>query len=229
MKEKILVVEDDRDTGCLVNEILVRQGYRVTLAGTSGEGLKLAQVQAPDLIILDINLPDISGYEFIKALKNSKETRGIPVIMMTGVYRDPEHEYSALVDHLSDDFITKPFRNEIFCARVKALLRRKALRFEESVLKSQKLSVDIPKMRVTVSGKEIKLTKTEFNLLVILLKKKGMPLSKEILTEDLLGYAPDIETGSVYKHVENLRTKLGPQGEKIETVHGVGYKFADEE
>ena len=227
-KQKILVVDDEPDLVELVKDVLERNDYSVISAGNADLAIKKVRQSKPDLIILDLNLPGIGGIEVCRILKRDKKTSSIPIIMLT--VKSTETDKIAGLEAGADDYMTKPFSTGELVARVKAVLRRILYVGEQKeVLVSGDIRLDSTEHMVYVKNKPIDLTPKEFNLLYLLMKKKGKVLSRTFLMENIWGYEYLGGTRTVDVHVRHLREKLGKEAEKIETIEGVGYKFVDED
>ncbi|MFQ5866735.1 MAG: response regulator transcription factor [bacterium] len=227
-KQKILVVDDEPDLVEMVKDVLERNDYSVISAGNADLAIKKVRESRPNLIILDLNLPGIGGIEVCRILKQDKETSSIPIIMVT--VKSTETEKIAGLEAGADDYMTKPFSTGELVARVRAVLRRIVYAGEEGeVLVSGDIKVDSTEHMVYVKNKQINFTPKEFNLLYMLIKKKGKVLSRTFLMENIWGYEYVGGTRTVDVHVRHLREKLGEEAKKIETVEGVGYKLVDED
>lgn len=227
-KQKILVVDDEPDLVELVKDVLERNDYSVISAGNADLAIKKVRESKPDLIILDLNLPGIGGIEVCRILKRDKETSSIPIVMLT--VKSAEIDKIAGLEAGADDYITKPFSTGELVARVKAVLRRILYVGEQGeVLALGDIRLDTTERTVYVKNKQISLTPKEFDLLYLLMKKKGKVLSRTFLMENIWGYEYLGGTRTVDVHVRHLREKLGEEAKRIETVEGVGYKFIEEE
>jgi len=227
-KGKILIVDDEPDIVEFIEAVLEKEGYQVTSAESADAALQSMESGKPDLIILDLKLPGVSGFDLCKILKSKDETSGIPLVILSGKYLRPEDKVQAL-DIGADDYITKPFYGGELLARIKAVLRRIDYKGEDvNILKSgTSLEVNIPEHTARISGKTIKLTPKEFDLLVMFLKKKNHVLKREFLLESIWGYEYLGTTRTVDVHVRRLREKLGTLSKKIQTVETIGYKFIE--
>jgi two-component system alkaline phosphatase synthesis response regulator PhoP len=227
-KQKILVVDDEPDLVELVKDVLERNNYSVISARNADIAIKKVRESKPDLIILDLNLPGIGGIEVCRILKRDRKTNSIPIIMLT--VKSTETDKIAGLEAGADDYMTKPFSTAELVARTRAVLRRILYAGEPGeVLVSGDIRVDSTEHMVYVLDKQIDLTPKEFNLLYLLMKKKGKVLSRTFLIENIWGYEYLGGTRTVDVHVRHLREKMGDEGKKIETVEGVGYKFIEEE
>jgi two-component system phosphate regulon response regulator PhoB len=223
--ERVLVVDDEPDIVALVAYHLAKSGYSVSTATSGPEGLAVARRDKPSIIILDLMLPGLSGLEVMEELRSDSSTSRIAVLMLTA-RRDESDRIKGLTLG-ADDYLTKPFSPQELVLRVAAILRRvKAGREEaEDVKQIGPLKIESTAHRVTVDGREIDLTPTEFKLLLLLAERKGRVQPRNLLLEIVWEAAPDIQTRTVDMHVQRLRAKLGPAGDLIETVRGFGYRI----
>jgi two-component system phosphate regulon response regulator PhoB len=225
--ELVLVVDDEPHIVALVAYHLAKAGYRVSTAKSGADALTLAEREKPSLVILDLMLPGISGFEVLRKLRAREITRDIPVLMLTARRDEPDR-----IEGLSlgaDDYLTKPFSPQELVLRVKAILRRSGSKASaRDVVVAGPIHIDRSAHHVTVDGNEIDLTPTEFRLLILLTERSGRVQKRSNLLEAVWDAAPDIQTRTVDMHVQRLRTKLGRAGDMIETVRGVGYRFNDE-
>jgi two-component system alkaline phosphatase synthesis response regulator PhoP len=225
---RILVVEDESDIADLIKHTLERMGQaEVSIVGSGDEALKAVANLAPDLVILDLNLPVISGSEVCRLMRARPKTANIPIIMVTA--KTGESERIAGLDLGADDYITKPFSLRELAARVRAVLRRKDRTDDgaATVYEGAHLKADFDAVAVTVDGGRIKLTRREFELLKFLVENRNRVMSRDRLLERVWGYDREVETRSVDVHVGRLRAKLGAAGPQIETVVGLGYRFVE--
>ena len=224
---RVLVVEDENDIAGLIKHTLERSGdASVEVVGRGDEALRSITGRPPDLVILDLNLPVLSGDEVCRILRQKQETRQIPIIMLTA--RTSESDRVAGLDLGADDYVTKPFSLRELAARVRAVLRRRRAGSEEARqarYTGKHLVADFDAVSVSVDAKPVKLTRREFELLRFLVENKNRVLSRDRLLERVWGYDRFIETRSVDVHVGRLRAKLGAAGQQIETVIGLGYRF----
>jgi DNA-binding response OmpR family regulator len=226
---RVLVVEDERDIAGLIKHTLEREGgVRVDVAGSGDEALRMVTEESPDLLILDLNLPGLNGLEVCRILRSRPAGAQIHIIMVTA--RTTETDRIAGLDLGADDYMTKPFSLRELSARVRAGLRRTqaSARLEQTKLYQGKyLIADFDAVSISVEGRPIRLTRREFDLLRFLVDNKNRVLSRDRLLERVWGYDRAIETRSVDVHVGRLRSKLGAAGQQIETVVGLGYRFAE--
>jgi DNA-binding response OmpR family regulator len=224
---RVLVVEDENDIAGLIKHTLERSGdASVEVVARGDEALRSITGRPPDLVILDLNLPVLSGDEVCRILRQKQETRQIPIIMLTA--RTSESDRVAGLDLGADDYVTKPFSLRELAARVRAVLRRRRAAADEARqarYTGKHLIADFDAVAVTVDTKPVKLTRREFELLRFLVENRNRVLSRDRLLERVWGYDRFIETRSVDVHVGRLRAKLGAAGQQIETVIGLGYRF----
>jgi DNA-binding response OmpR family regulator len=223
---RILVVEDDRDIAELLVHTLERSGYDASFVTSGTEGLASARARPPDAVVLDRMLPGMDGLEVCRALRASRQTAAIPVIMVTA--RAEEGDRIAGLELGADDYVTKPFSPREVAARVKALLRRtQRTPPADEVLRYGSIAMDLPSHVVTDAGRELHLTAKEFLLLRYFLEHPGRVLSRDLLLSDVWGYNYTGGTRTVDVHVRRLRDKLPPLADAIVTVKQFGYKLLE--
>lgn len=223
---RILVIEDEPDIQQILDYNLREKGHKVFLAGKGEEGLRIAREKRPDLVLLDLMLPDIAGTEVCKVLKSEPGTRNAQVVMLTA--KGEEIDRVVGFELGADDYVVKPFSVRELLLRVQAILRRS--QGEQEVVQGflfGTLRVDREAHRVWTSDAELELTALEFKLLITLYDRKNRVQTRGALLSDVWGIDADITTRTVDTHVKRLREKLGEAGVYIETVRGVGYRFAD--
>jgi two-component system phosphate regulon response regulator PhoB len=222
---RILVVEDEQDLQQVLDYNLRQGGYEVTATQLGVEGLKLAREQKPDLVLLDLMLPDLSGTEVCKQLKENPATRGTPVIMLTA--RGEEIDRVVGFELGADDYVVKPFSVRELMLRIQAILRRGRTeeRGVDATVEFGKLKIDRGAHRIWVDGVEVELTALEFKLLVTLYDRRNRVQTRSALLDDVWGIQADITTRTVDTHVKRLREKLEAARDYVETVRGVGYRF----
>jgi two-component system phosphate regulon response regulator PhoB len=227
MKPKILVVDDEPDAVELIEFNLKSAGYDVATAADGEEALKKARSVQPNLIILDLMLPEVDGLEVCKILRRDPRTSGVPIIMVTA--KAAEIDRVLGLELGADDYVTKPFSPRELVLRVKRLLRT-AQGTEEKAdqVGYKELAIDVPRHQVSVKGKSIDLTATEFKLLTVLMQRRGRVQSRDQLLRDVWEYDNLIDTRTVDTHMRRLREKLGPASKYLDTVRGVGYRFVEE-
>ncbi|NIP25547.1 MAG: response regulator [Phycisphaerae bacterium] len=224
-KGKILIVEDDRDIVEMVEYNLQEEGY-VTVSALNGEdGVRLAGSEQPDLIILDIMLPVIDGFEVCRTLKGDDKTSQIPIIILSA--KSQETDKVVGLELGADDYVTKPFSPRELIARIRAIMRRGAERKLNHILEKGDLIIDSAKYKVMVEGEEILLTTTEFKLLEYMARRPGVVLSRYQILDAVSGDDTIACDRTVDAHVKSLRRKLGMARDYIETVRGVGYRFRE--
>lgn len=225
MSKTILVVDDDKKLREMVGVYLEQEGYRVVMAGNGREALYVARYEKPDLIILDIMMPEMDGIEFMRHFSRESET---PVIMLTA--RVDESDKVIGLEIGADDYVEKPFSVRELIARVRAILRRANRQSAESeLLRAADISVDRPGRLVLVGGEAVDLTPSEFEILATLISMPGRTFSRLDLLDRMSGEAYEGYERTVDVHVRNLRTKIEQDPSNptyIETVYGVGYRFA---
>jgi two-component system phosphate regulon response regulator PhoB len=225
---RILVIEDERDLQDILAYNLRQAGHEVLQATRGKDGAALARRERPELVILDLMLPDIPGTEVCKELQQGPATRGIPVIMLTAKGEEVDRIVGFEVG--AADYVVKPFSMRELLLRVNAVLGRaqRATPSEEGAIVFGILRIDRDAHRVFVEGKEVELTALEFKLLVTLHDRRNRVQDRSTLLSDVWGIDADITTRTVDTHVKRLREKLGTAGDYIHTVRGVGYRFRGE-
>ncbi len=225
MTHRILVVDDEPDITALVAYHLAKAGYRVSTASTGPDAVRAAREERPDIVVLDLMLPTMSGYEVLQELRRMDETRDVGVILLTS--RREEGDRIKGLSLGADDYLTKPFSPAELALRIAALLRRLAAPAVSSgsTLSADSIVIDRSAHRVAVDGRDLELTATEYRLLLTLVERRGRVQSRPQLLESVWEASPEIQTRTVDMHVQRLRTKLGACGDLIETVRGFGYRF----
>jgi DNA-binding response OmpR family regulator len=224
---RILVAEDDEDIAALVKHTLERQGgAEVDVVTTGDAAIRAVTVAPPDLMILDLNLPVLDGTEVCRLVRGQLATATLPIIILTA--RTTEGDRVACLDLGADDYVMKPFSLRELAARVRAVLRRTQRQGPATTLyRGRHLLADFDAAAVAVDGQAVRLTRREFELLRFLVENRNRVVSRDRLLQRVWGYLESIETRSVDVHVGRLRAKLGPAGDQIETVVGMGYRFID--
>jgi two-component system alkaline phosphatase synthesis response regulator PhoP len=226
--EKILIIDDELNIVELLRYNLEANGYKVSFSLNGRDGLNSAVEKKPDLILLDIMLPEMDGFDVCKEIKKRKETESIPIIMLTA--KSEEFDKILGLELGADDYITKPFSVRELLARIKAVLRRNVKEEQEQVLKFGELIIYLDKHEVVKTGEKIELTLKEFELLRLLVVNKGKVLTRDFLLDKVWGYEYYGETRTVDVHVRHLRQKIEDDDRNpryIETVRGIGYKFKE--
>lgn len=226
--EKILLIEDEKDILELIAFNLECSGYKVVKASNGEEGLILAGKEIPDLILLDLMLPGMDGFDVCRELKQAQETRKIPIIMLTA--RGEDTDIVSGLELGAEDYITKPFSPKILIARIRTALRRSSGEDSgESLFSVNGITLDISKHKVKMDGEKITLSATEFDILAVLIKSPGWVFSRNQIINAVKGSNYPVTERSVDVQILGLRKKLGAKGKFIETVRGVGYRFREEE
>jgi phosphate regulon transcriptional regulator PhoB len=223
----VLIVEDEPDIASLIVHHLSRDGFRCRTAATGAEALNRVRSATPDLIVLDLMLPEMSGLEVCRRLRGDPTTAAVPIIMLTA--KADEVDRIVGLEMGADDYVAKPFSPKELVARVRAVLRRVRPGEVARPLGAGGVSLDPARHLVTVDGQPVDLTPKEFDLLHALLEAAGRVLSREHLLNRVWGYAraDEIESRTVDVHIRRLRAKLGAEERRIATIKGVGYRFED--
>lgn len=224
MAETVLVIEDEQDVVDLLRYNLNRAGFSVSIASTGLDGLEKARAERPEVIILDLMLPEMTGEKVCKALKEDASTAAIPIIMLTAKSQ-PEERILGL-ELGADDYVPKPFSPKELVLRVQALLRRLRKSEQGNNVEVDEFTVDKGTFEVRLTGERLDLTTTEFKLLTLLIDRRGRTQSRETLLYDVWGYRNAIDTRTVDTHMRRLREKLGEHADRLETVRGEGYRFS---
>ncbi|MFN0067290.1 MAG: response regulator [Limisphaerales bacterium] len=224
---KVLVVDDEPDAVELISFNLKGAGFDVVSAGDGDHALKTARLHHPDLILLDVMLPEVDGLEVCKLLRRDPATSGIPIIMLTA--KAAEVDRIVGLELGADDYVTKPFSPRELVLRVKKVIKRRNEPDEKADrLEAGELVVDIPRHLVSVNSRRVDLTATEFKLLTTLMHRRGRVQSRDQLLQDVWQYDNLIDTRTVDTHMRRLREKLGKASRFLDTVRGVGYRFAED-
>ena len=222
MQDTVLVVEDESDVVDLLRYNLSRAGFNVLIANNGTDGLEMARKNRPDVTVLDLMMPGLSGQEVCRALKRDPQTKDLAILMLTA-----KGEASERIQGLemgADDYVTKPFSPRELVLRVQALVRRmQAVRSD--VIEVDEFVVDKGAFEVRIEGKRLDLTQTEFKLLTLLIERRGKTQARDTLLFDVWGYQNVIDTRTVDTHMRRLREKLGKHALRLETVRGEGYRF----
>ncbi len=222
MPSRILVVEDDPDIAELVEHHLSRAGFSTSVVGTGTDAL--AQIrQRPDLVVLDLMLPGLSGFEICRMMRSDPQTASVPIIMLTA--RAEEEARVQGLELGADDYVTKPFSPRELVARLRAVLRRTQPYGPDKILRFGSLVVDLDRHEVSEDGRPVRLTAKEFLLLQYLIEHGGRVLSRDLLLSDVWGYQYTGGTRTVDVHIRRLREKLPTLVEHIVTIKQFGYKF----
>jgi len=223
--KKILIIEDEKDIVEMIKYNLKKERYTVAASFTGKQGFSSAKKDRPDMILLDLMLPDIDGFEVCKLLKNNELTSRIPIIMLTA--KSCEADKVAGLELGADDYLTKPFSPRELSARIKAVLRRgnspKLFRKRVQGI----LLVDSVKHKVYVEGKEVLLTHTEFKILEFMIERPGVVITRNKLLDNIFGYDSEIYDRTIDTHIKSIRKKLRTARDYIETVRSAGYRFRE--
>jgi two-component system phosphate regulon response regulator PhoB len=225
LRERIVVVEDDGDISKILEHILCQQGYDVTVAGNGSAALRAIRDQPPDLVVLDLMLPDMSGLEILKSLRQDAATAKTRVIIVTA--RKDEVDRIVGFELGADDYVMKPFSPRELALRVRAVLQRfdGAAPQQKRIFRAGPIEVDVEHHRATVDGQPLDLTLTEFKLLSELVRSGSRVRTREALLSDVWGYDSEVMSRTVDTHIRRLRSKLGDASSWLSTVRGVGYKI----
>jgi len=225
-RPRILIIEDERALTDVLAYNLEREGYDVTVAHDGKEGLRKAQMQTPDVILLDLMLPGLDGLEVCRALRAGDRTRAVPILMLTAKAEETDQVVGFSMG--ADDYVTKPFSVKVLLQRVKALQRRVESATEPSdVIDHLGVRIDRVRHKASVRNKELDLTPTEFRLLECLLRQPGRAFTRPQLMDVAIGEGAVVLERTIDVHIKTLRRKLGSEGDYIETVRGVGYRFKE--
>jgi len=222
--ERVLIVDDDPDIVRLVRYNLTHSGYDVQSAGSGREALELVERQPPDLVVLDVMLPDVDGLEVCRTLRQHASSKHIPILMLTA--RGEEIDRVVGFELGADDYVSKPFSPRELVLRVKSILRRSGTD-RTDMMHIGKIQVFPDRRQCFVGTTLITLTAKEFDLLFELMKARGNVLTRETLMDRVWGYHGDATSRTLDTHVRRLREKLGTEGGHVETVRGVGYRLSE--
>jgi len=218
----ILIVDDEPRIAEIARDYLENAGFRVTTAGNGATALATIRSSKPDLVVLDLALPGMDGLDVARSVRRDSN---VPIIMLTA--RVEESDKLVGLELGADDYITKPFSPRELVARVRAVMRRSEMAGEKSdLLRAGDLELDVPRMKVTVAGRAVDLTTTEFQLLATLMRHPGRVFTRAQLLDAIRGVSNESFERAIDAHIKNLRRKIGPQ--HVVTVYGIGYKCAEE-
>lgn len=226
MKKRILIIDDEPDMAKIAGDLLTDAGYSVSIFNHPVQGLKEVRANPPDLLLLDIRMPDKDGFEVLRELKADVKTKGVPVVMVS--VKSDETDVVIGLEMGADDYIAKPFRKRELTARIKAVLRRQDPLPEDKKISYGPIHVDYGRYVATINKKTVELTPKEFELLGLFLQREGRVLSRATLSESVWGNQFTGTTRTIDVHVDTLRKKLGKYGEWIHGLKGVGYRFDPE-
>jgi two-component system phosphate regulon response regulator PhoB len=228
-----LIVEDEQEIAELVRFHLNREGFDCSVTRSGRRALELARQSPPKLLVLDLMLPDLDGLEVCKRMKEHEETRAVPIVMLSA--RGSENDIVNGIELGADDYVTKPFSPRVLMARIHNALRRNTSPIQEQATESTiircggKLIIDKERHQVSVNGKQVSLTITEFEMLNMLARKPGYVRTRDQIIAAIHGPLTVLSQRTIDVHITAIRRKIGDVGEAIETVRGVGYRFADGE
>lgn len=225
-KEKILIIEDEKDIVKMLDYNLRKENFKVFSANNGEDGLDMARKENPDLVLLDLMLPEMDGLDVCKAVKNDAKTAHIPIIILTA--KAQEFDKVVGLELGADDYVTKPFSPRELIARIKAVLRRLKEKDKlPEIMNIGDIAIDFSKIMVSIKSKPVELTSKEFELLKVLIKAKGRVLSRDYLLDTVWGFdqALEIQTRTVDVHITTLRKKLKSESKRIVTVKNYGYRF----
>jgi two-component system phosphate regulon response regulator PhoB len=227
MKPKILVVDDEPDALEVLGFKLREAGFNPIFATDGLKAIAAVRAERPDLVVLDLMLPELDGLEVCKILRRDPATAAIPVLMLTA--KAAEVDRVVGLELGADDYVTKPYSPRELVLRIRKLLKRAKTADEPGDhLSFGVLEIDVPRHVAQIEGKPVTLTATEFNLLTLLAKRRGRVQTRERLLQDVWGYETAIDTRTVDTHMRRLREKIGPAADYLETIRGVGYRFRAE-
>ena len=225
MSQKILIIEDEPDIRKTLEYNISREGYEVISASSLSEARQNLESSSFSLLLLDLMLPDGSGLDLCRELKQDKSLSSMPVIILTA--KDDEVDKVVGFELGADDYVTKPFSVRELILRVKAVLKRGERKSDNMEVQRQfgELKIDVDSHEVFVNDEQVSLTALEFKLLRQLVDRRGRVQSRDQLLSDVWGYSSDVTTRTVDTHIKRLREKLGGMGKYVQTIRGVGYKF----
>jgi two-component system phosphate regulon response regulator PhoB len=225
-RPRILIIEDERALTEVLTYNLQREGYETILAHDGQEGLRKAQTLLPDLILLDLMLPVLNGLEVCRELRSGERTRAIPIVMLTAKAEETDQVVGFSLG--ADDYVTKPFSVKVLLERIKALQRRHEGEPDAAaVIEHLGVRIDRVRHRASVEDREMDLTPTEFRLLECLIRQPGRAFTRPQLMDAAIGDQAIVLERTIDVHIKGLRRKLGPAGDHVETVRGVGYRFRE--
>jgi len=226
--KRILVVDDEPDVTDLLAYTLKAKGFAVEVINNPNASIGLARTFLPDLVILDVMMPEVNGIQICRMLRADPKLRRVPVIFLTAKTEESDRIHG--LESGADDYICKPFSTKELVLRVQSILRRASEGTAEPPkhLRAGEIVLDIDRHEITVHGQPVELTATEFKLLHLLMERRGRVQTREHLLINVWNYETEIETRTVDTHVRRLREKLGAEADWIETIRGVGYRMAEQ-
>ena len=227
MPKRILAIDDEKDILELLKYNLEKEGYEILTAQTGERGFELARAKRPELILLDLMLPGVDGFEICKLLKNSPDTRSIPIVMLTAKNSEIDHVLG--IELGAADYLAKPFSVKILLARIKNVFRnRETAKAPPQILRAGNLVVDRDRKRFTIGDKPCELTKLDFSILGFLMENPDRVFSRDELLSGAWGGEAFVTDRTVDAHIRSIRKKLGRRRDCIQTVRGSGYRFSGE-
>jgi two-component system phosphate regulon response regulator PhoB len=225
--KRVLVVDDEADVTELLGYHLKTKGYTVETLNDSTRSVGVARSFVPDLVVLDVMMPEVNGIQICRMLRADPKLKAVPIIFLTA--RAEENDRVLGLETGADDYLAKPFSIKELLLRINGLIRRSSgsIGGEVALVEVGRISLDPERHTVAVSGQTIELTATEFRLLKLLMERKGRVQTREHLLLNVWNYETEIETRTVDTHIRRLREKLGTEAELIETIRGVGYRMVD--
>ncbi len=222
---RVIIAEDEPDIRDLVSFNLQRESIDTIPAKDGLEAIEMAQNELPDLIILDLMLPERDGFQVFKELRLDSRTKNIPILMLTA--KAQLDDIIAGLELGADDYLTKPFSPKEMVLRVKALLKRSTVKSSERVITSGRFQLDKNTLNCFIDGQKVGLTPTEFKLLLLLIERQGYPQERSDILREVWGYRDTTQSRTLDTHMKRLRTKIGKHSSCIETVRGIGYQFCN--
>lgn len=227
MNQRVFILEDDADIVRIVSDILSPEGYSVSSSASAKTGLKKIEANPPDLILLDIRLPDTDGFEVCRLIKAQSKLKHIPIIIISA--KTDEFDVVTGLELGAEDYVKKPFQRRELLARIKAALRRKNMEPEPQVLTFGPLKIDLDNYAASVDGKDMNLAPKEFELLAFFTRKEGRVLTRTLISESVWGIEHLPTSRTIDYHVYQIRKKLGAYGRWIKFLKGIGYRFEFDE
>lgn len=221
--QRIFLIDDEKDQIKVMKDLLQDQGYQVEGTSKPLEGVEQVKENPPDLLLLDIRMPKMDGYEVCKTLRNFPRTKELPIIIVS--LHNQEADVVAGLELGADDYINKPIRERELVARVKAMLRRKKVEPEPEILVAEPLRLDLKTYKATLEGEELTLSPKEFQMLVLFIKREGQVLTRGTISQLVWGIDHVPTSRTINTHVDKLRRKFGRFRDMIQSLKGVGYRF----
>ena len=219
----VLVADNDPDTRELAGSTLKKSGFNVVNVADGRSTLQTARELLPDLILLEVALPEIDGLEVCRTLRRGPATASIPIVFLTAKRSEPDRVLGLELG--ADDYITKPFSPRELVLRIRRVLRSRQNQQEMDLMRIGELVINVPNHEVTAAGRPVNLTLIEFKLLTLLARRRGLLQSRDQLLKDVWGYEKSLDTRTVDTHMRRLRAKLGAAGRNLKAVYGMGYRF----